>query len=127
MKWFPNFAASLTTPPPEWESGDQTSGGLGTEILQAGTAELGSCPAPSHWNLEAGNAVVGQGSEWRKAMADDKSKIKEDRKRVASDETYEVADFARKYGVAPSEAKTIIKRYGPSRKKLDAHMARQVS
>ncbi len=60
-------------------------------------------------------------------MADDKSKIKEDRKLVASDETYEVADFAKKYGIAPSEAKTIIKRYGPARKKLDAHMAKQVS
>ncbi|MBX3582892.1 MAG: DUF3606 domain-containing protein [Rhizobiaceae bacterium] len=56
-------------------------------------------------------------------MADDKSKIKEDRKVVASEETYEVADFARKYGLSPSEAKTVIKRYGPSRKKLDAHMA----
>jgi len=55
-------------------------------------------------------------------MADDKSKIKEDRKLVAGDEPYEVADFARKYGVSPSEAKTIIKRYGPSRKRLDAHM-----
>lgn len=59
-------------------------------------------------------------------MADDKSKTKEDRKLVASGETYEVADFAKKYGVPPSEAKTIIKRYGPSRKKLDAHMAKQV-
>jgi len=56
-------------------------------------------------------------------MADDKSKTKEDRKLAAGGENYEVADFARKYGVAPSEAKTIIKRYGPSRKKLDAHMA----
>jgi hypothetical protein len=60
-------------------------------------------------------------------MADDKSKIKEDRKLVSSSETYEAADFAKKYGVPPSEAKTIIKRYGPSRKKLDAHMAKQVS
>ena len=56
-------------------------------------------------------------------MADDKSKTKEDRKLVAGDESYEVADFARKFGVSPGEAKTIIKRYGPSRKKLDAHMA----
>jgi hypothetical protein len=55
-------------------------------------------------------------------MADNKTKIKEDRKLVAGGETYEAADFARKYGVAPSEAKTIIKRYGPSRAKLDAHM-----
>jgi hypothetical protein len=57
------------------------------------------------------------------AMADDKSKIKEDRKLVASAETYEVAAFAKKYGISPSEAAVIIKRYGPSRKKLDAHMA----
>jgi hypothetical protein len=56
-------------------------------------------------------------------MPDDKSKTKEDRKLVASKETYEVADFARKFGVSPDEAKTTIKRYGPSRKKLDAHMA----
>ncbi len=56
-------------------------------------------------------------------MADDKSKIKEDRKLVASQETYEVAAFAKKSGVPPSEAATIIKRYGPSRKKLDSHMA----
>lgn len=56
-------------------------------------------------------------------MADDKSKTKEDRKLVAGQETYEVAAFAKKYGIPPSEAGTIIKRYGPSRKKLDAHMA----
>jgi hypothetical protein len=57
-------------------------------------------------------------------MADDKSKVKEDRKLVASKkETYEVAAFAKKFGVPPSEAATIIKRYGPSRTKLDAYMA----
>ena len=39
------------------------------------------------------------------------------------EETYEAAAFATKYGVPPSEAATIIKRYGPSRKKLDAYMA----
>ena len=55
-------------------------------------------------------------------MADDKSKVKEDRKLVAGEETYEVAAFAKKYGIPPSEAATIIKRYGPSRKKLDSHM-----
>ena len=46
-------------------------------------------------------------------MADDTTKIKEDRKLVAGSETYEVADFARKFGISPSEAKTIIKRYAP--------------
>jgi len=56
-------------------------------------------------------------------MADDKSKVKEDRKLVSSQETYEVAAFAKKYGLPPSEAATIIKRFGPSRRKLDAHMA----
>ena len=56
-------------------------------------------------------------------MTDNKIKIKQDRKLVASGETYEVADFAKKYGVSSSETRTIIKRYGPSRRKLDAHMA----
>lgn len=56
-------------------------------------------------------------------MADDKSKTKQDRKLVSSQETYEVAAFAKKHGLPPSEAATIIKRYGPSRKKLDAYMA----
>jgi len=60
-------------------------------------------------------------------MADDKTKTKEDRKLVASGETYEVADFARKFGVSPSEAKTIIKRYGPSRQKLDAYMSKRMA
>src|SRR5687768_17205193 len=46
------------------------------------------------------------------AMTDDKSKVKEDRKLVASKETYEVAAFAKKFGGPPSEAATIIKRYG---------------
>jgi hypothetical protein len=55
-------------------------------------------------------------------MASDKSKGKE-RKSGASEETYEVAAFAKKYGVPPSEAATIIKRFGPSKRKLDAHMA----
>jgi len=36
---------------------------------------------------------------------------------------YEPDAFARKYGIPPGEAKTIIKRYGPSRKKLDSYMA----
>lgn len=56
-------------------------------------------------------------------MADDKTRVKEDRTLVARQETYEVSAFAKKYGVPPSEAATIIKRYGPSRKKLDAYMA----
>src|SRR4051812_12127937 len=35
-------------------------------------------------------------------MADDKSKIKQDRKLVSSEDTYEVAAFARKYGIPQS-------------------------
>jgi hypothetical protein len=56
-------------------------------------------------------------------MADNKSKTKDDRKLVSAIQTYEVADFARKYGFQASEAQEIIKRYGPSRRKLDAYMA----
>lgn len=56
-------------------------------------------------------------------MPDDKSKTKEDRKLASAEESYEVAAFARKYGLPESEAATIIKRYGPSRRKLDTHMA----
>jgi hypothetical protein len=56
-------------------------------------------------------------------MADDTNKIRPNRQSVVADDTYEIAEFARKFGISPGEAKTIIKRYGPSRKKLDAHMA----
>jgi Mor family transcriptional regulator len=56
-------------------------------------------------------------------MPDDKSKTKEDRKLASAQETYEVAALARKYGISESEATTVIKRYGPSRRKLDTHMA----
>lgn len=56
-------------------------------------------------------------------MANDKSKTKGDRKMNTSDETYEVAAFTKKYGLPTSEAATIIKRYGPSRRKLDTYMA----
>lgn len=43
--------------------------------------------------------------------------------KTTNSEIYEVAAFSAKFGVPVSEAKTIIKRYGPSKKKLDAHMA----
>ena len=56
-------------------------------------------------------------------MTDVKSKTSLDRKPVAGEEPYEAAAFARKYGIPQSEAKTIIKRYGPSRRKLDSSMA----
>ena len=48
---------------------------------------------------------------------------KSDAKAGAGSDTYEASAFSAKFGVPMSEAKTIIKRYGPSRKKLDAHMA----
>ncbi|WP_062212106.1 DUF3606 domain-containing protein [Aureimonas sp. AU12] len=52
------------------------------------------------------------------------SKTKPDLKRGAAAEVpYDADSFAKKFGIPPSEAKTIIKRYGPSRKKLDSHMA----
>lgn len=38
-------------------------------------------------------------------------------------DSYGVAAFMAKYEVTSGEAQTIIKRYGPSRKKLDAYMA----
>ncbi len=39
------------------------------------------------------------------------------------EEPYDPEAFAKKYGIPPGEAKTIIKRYGPSRKKLDSYMS----
>ena len=56
-------------------------------------------------------------------MADDKNKTADDRKLVSAEQPYEAAAFAKKYGIPPSEAKTIIKRYGPSRKKLNSYMS----
>jgi hypothetical protein len=44
-------------------------------------------------------------------------------KTAVGDECYEPETFAKRYGMPVGEAKTIIKRYGPSRKKIDAHMA----
>jgi hypothetical protein len=44
-------------------------------------------------------------------------------KNATAEEAYEPGEFAKKYGMPVGEAKTIIKRYGPSRKKVDAYMA----
>jgi hypothetical protein len=44
-------------------------------------------------------------------------------KGAAAEEPYDPDAFAKKYGMPVGEAKTIIKRYGPSRKKIDAHMS----
>jgi hypothetical protein len=41
----------------------------------------------------------------------------------SSEESYQVAAFAKKYGLPESEAALIIKRKGSSKKKLDAYMA----
>ncbi|WP_062012432.1 DUF3606 domain-containing protein [Aureimonas sp. AU4] len=43
--------------------------------------------------------------------------------KASHEEPYEPEAFAKKYGIPPGEAKTIIKRYGPSRRKLDTYMA----
>ena len=43
-------------------------------------------------------------------------------KTAPNEEPYEPEAFAKKYGIPPGEAKTIIKRYGPSRRKLDTYM-----
>lgn len=56
-------------------------------------------------------------------MAGNKSTIKAPPKSTTLDATYDVAAFMARYEVTPSEAQTIIKRYGPARKKLDAYMA----
>ena len=56
-------------------------------------------------------------------MPDDPAKTKEDRNLVSFIQEYEVDDFARKYDISRGEASAMIKRYGPSRSKLDAIMA----
>ena len=52
----------------------------------------------------------------------DKTKTK-DQGKGPVDATYDIAAFMVRYEVTPSEAQTIIRRYGPARKKLDAYMA----
>lgn len=53
-------------------------------------------------------------------MADDKSKRGgPDRARVASEEPYEVAYFAKKHGLTQAQAREIIQTHGPSRKACD--------
>lgn len=49
--------------------------------------------------------------------------VGKDPKKGPAEEPYEPEAFAKKYGIPPGEAKTIIKRYGPSRRKLDSYMA----
>lgn len=52
-------------------------------------------------------------------MPDDPKKTKQDRKLVSRQE-YEIEEFARKYDLMRGEAAAMIRRYGPSRRKLDA-------
>jgi hypothetical protein len=57
-------------------------------------------------------------------MAENNSKAKDGLWLASSsEESYQVAAFAKKYGLPESEAALIIKRKGSSKKKLDAYMA----
>jgi hypothetical protein len=53
-------------------------------------------------------------------MADDKSKVgKPDRDRVSGSETYELADFAQKFGITFEEARELIAKHGNNRADLE--------
>jgi hypothetical protein len=52
-------------------------------------------------------------------MSDDPKKTEHDRKLVSQQE-YEIEEFAHKYDLMRGEAAAMIRRYGPSRRKLDA-------
>lgn len=53
-------------------------------------------------------------------MADNKSKRgKADRDRVANNEGYEVSYFARKHGISAEQARSLIKKHGNNRDKLN--------
>jgi hypothetical protein len=58
-------------------------------------------------------------------MADNKKKrSKADRERVSASEPYEVSYFARMHRMTPAAVRTLIKRIGNSRKKLEAAVKR---
>ena len=60
-------------------------------------------------------------------MPDDKTKVGEpDRSRVATDQVYEVAYLATKYGISREQARDLIARVGNDREKLE-HAARQLT
>jgi hypothetical protein len=60
-------------------------------------------------------------------MADDKTKRgAADRSRVAGNQPYEVAYFAKKHGITQAQARALIKKHGNMRKTLDA-AARRLS
>ena len=56
---------------------------------------------------------------------DDPDKQKLDRKLASSEQDYEVQSFAEKYDLDVAEAAAIIKRVGPSRRKLDSYMVQR--
>lgn len=56
-------------------------------------------------------------------MPDDKHKAWQDRKLVAATQPYEVAYFARKWGLKLDQAREIIRKHGPSRKRCNAMAA----
>lgn len=62
-------------------------------------------------------------------MPDDPKKTTEDRKLVSGQDyegqDYEIEEFARKYDLMRGEAAAMIRRYGPSRRKLDAIIAQR--
>jgi len=60
-------------------------------------------------------------------MPDSKRKSKQDRKLVSRTQAYEVAYFAKRYGLRMPTARELIKKHGNSRKKLDAVMRAMAS
>ena len=56
---------------------------------------------------------------------DNPDKQKLDRKLVSSEQDYEVRSFAERYDLDMAEAAAIIKRVGPSRRKLDSYMVQR--
>ncbi len=57
-------------------------------------------------------------------MSDDKTMVGgRDRSRVAGGQDYELVDFARKHGISPDQARSVIERFGNDREKLDAAAA----
>ncbi len=61
-------------------------------------------------------------------MSDDKSKRgKQDRSKVSSNETYELAHVAKKFGVTQADVKAVQQKVGPSREKVYAELQKRTS
>ena len=58
-------------------------------------------------------------------MPDNKRKLAADRRLVASNEAYEVAHVAKKFGVSTRTVRAIRALVGPSRRKVYAELRRQ--